>query len=171
MKKLTKKSLDELAEAMSVIPENEQKSYLGMYFGDCFWRCVAYIQSGGSSYSETSAASYALGYWTEQTGCAVSADYLLSNSGAGMDLSSAKSYVQANSMGAQIIYVDPSKISWYGSQGISSMGTHHAIVVTGANKDSNGIVVSYNVFDPQNAVGFTISLNESGQGNSSYWIY
>ena len=43
MKEFTKKSLDELAQTMKVIPEDERKNYWGMYGNDCFWRNVLFL--------------------------------------------------------------------------------------------------------------------------------
>ena len=65
MKKLIKKSLDELAKTMDVISEEEQSCYWGMdrYENDCFWWCVAYLSSSGAPVSEAIVAGLAEEYF------------------------------------------------------------------------------------------------------------
>lgn len=171
MKKLTKKSLDELASTMSIIPKSELNSMIGMYGNDCFWRCVSYLNTG--AITESAAASYALDYWTSQMGGAsISADYMLSTYGAGMSYSDARSYAQTHGLQRQIIFVEPSRISYYQSNGYNSVGSAgHAIVVSSAIRNSNGDTTGYNVYDPQNNLSFTIGLSESGQNNGTHWVY
>ncbi|MFV0507365.1 MAG: hypothetical protein ACK5L5_11810, partial [Bacteroidales bacterium] len=63
MKKLTKKSLDELAEIMPVIGESEQRKFMGgLDPKDCVWRCIAYLMSCGGDYSAEAGMGYARGY-------------------------------------------------------------------------------------------------------------
>ena len=59
-KKATKKSLDELRKIMPVLSEGQQREYVGrsgsnncVFDGvnDCWWRVMAYLQSGGTQYS------------------------------------------------------------------------------------------------------------------------
>ena len=59
---MTRESLDELAENMPIISFEEQESYYGSNDTDCFWRCVAYLASGGQQYDEYSASCYAIDY-------------------------------------------------------------------------------------------------------------
>jgi hypothetical protein len=172
MKKLTKKSLDELAKTMNVIPEDERDNYWGMYENDCFWRCVAWLETGDSS--EAAAASYALAYWADMMGGnTVNAHSILSTGGAGMRLSDAADYAKKNSLGSnQIICVDPDNISYYQNNNLESIsGANHAIVITGEINDSNGQLTGYNVYDPQSNVNFTISAFEASNNNSSYFVH
>ena len=48
-RKATKKSLDELRKIMPVLSENEQRGRIGGH--DCWWRVMAYLQSGGTNYT------------------------------------------------------------------------------------------------------------------------
>ncbi len=57
MKKLIKLKLEEMIKTMSVVPKEELSGYVGMYDGDCFWRCVVYLNTG--SWSEEAATSFA----------------------------------------------------------------------------------------------------------------
>src|SRR5690554_6566715 len=96
----------------------------------------------------------------------------LSTYGAGMSYSDARSYAQTHGLQRQIIFVDPSRISYYQSNGYSSVGSAgHAIVVSSAIRNSNGDTTGYNVYDPQNYLSFTIGLSESGQNNGTHWVY
>lgn len=98
MKKLTKQSLDELARTMYVIPESEMDCIIGMYGNDCFWRCVAYMDSGGRMYSSAAAESYALEFYTNAVygsypGSSSYANTYLSQNGAGVNISIIQSYI------------------------------------------------------------------------------
>jgi hypothetical protein len=101
MRKLTKQNLDELAKTMNVIPEQEQRSHMGMYIDDCFWRCVAYILEGRND--EEAAEIYAQSYYAKmfaETGNSSSPYYVeqyLRQYGAGMDTGSMMSYVASHS--------------------------------------------------------------------------
>ena len=51
-RKITKATLDELEKEMAPLTEQEQQAHLGgtrYDEGDCFWRCIAYFQSGGDT--------------------------------------------------------------------------------------------------------------------------
>ncbi|SFL04984.1 hypothetical protein SAMN05216357_111108 [Porphyromonadaceae bacterium KH3CP3RA] len=163
MKKLTKKSLDELAKTMSVIPENEQENYWGMYNNDCFWRCVAYMASGGTSFSPAVAESYALDYYTNGVhsnlpGVSSYVDTYLNLHGAGMSIGGIQDYIRyAVSQGS---YTGPSSsgeyIGFFNTNNISSYnstGGHHAVIVRNMNSDG-----SLDIFDPQNPQGGTIRI-------------
>ena len=52
-------NIDSIITEMSVIEGELLRSIVGGYDNDCFWRCIAYIESGGTSYSEADAARYA----------------------------------------------------------------------------------------------------------------
>ncbi|MDR2037750.1 MAG: hypothetical protein LBQ60_07495 [Bacteroidales bacterium] len=167
MKKLTltKKSLDELAKTMDVIPESERDNYWGMYDGDCFWRCVAYLS--GAGISESAAASYATGYYASQYSgsdaekIAQATSYLAQN-GAGMNLADARNYAQANMVGnnnQQLLWINPDKFNYYGENGYGAIAPNvgHYVILTFSNNGSPMIV------DPQNGVSFYTSSSEINQ--------
>ena len=160
MKKITKKSLDELARTMSVIPDPEMEDYWGMYDGDCFFRCIAYMESGGQFYDEPDAASYALSFWTDRIGCSVSAAINLAYNGAGMgnsDRAAYKEWAQSNSM-----YSVDRSLGWiaYFNYG-NNQG--HAIIVKSIDT-ANG---TCEIFDPQNNTSSSnVPVNEI-----TYWGY
>ena len=162
MRKLTKLNLEEMIKTMSVVPKEELSGYVGMYDGDCFWRCVAYLNTG--SWSEEAAASFALSYWTNAYGANSSgADYQLSTYGAGMSLGDARNYVNANNLGRKILYINPDNISYYQNNGYSSyMNGSHAVIL------ESSFFGGYNVYDPQSNTRFTISTSESATSNGTY---
>ena len=52
MRKLKKISLKELEKEAICLDESELRLYMGGYDpNDCWWRCIAYINSCGSNYS------------------------------------------------------------------------------------------------------------------------
>jgi len=149
MKKLTKQSLDELAKTMSVIPESDLSGIVGAYWGDCFWRCVAYVNSGGSSYSESAAESYAYGYFSSTWGSYTNG--YLASFGAGVTLSQMVDYRSSlgsayNNYAGKIIVFNTNDVNNY-----SPTNTMHAVILISRN--SNG----YYVFDPQQSAYLTIS--------------
>jgi hypothetical protein len=132
--------------------------YSGWYDGDCFWRCVSYIESGDRS--KEAAASYALIYMAGLHGHE-NAPSILNKEGAGISIEDAKNYAKVNSIGGarhdRIWWVNPDYISWYQYNGFHTIGGGHYIVYKSTNK--NG---SYNVYDPQLDVSFSISQMEAG---------
>jgi hypothetical protein len=154
MKKLRKLDLNELAKAISVIPESELSGIVGAYNGDCFWRCVASILNGGGPVSEVAAASYALDYFTGNLGSSHYTDYYLSISGAGISIANARNYVQENSMGGKIVFFFPNEVSAYSNAGYESMSGagHYAVAIGGSI-----------IYDPQLGQYFDVS-NDMNQG-------
>jgi hypothetical protein len=145
MKKLTKKTLDELAETMTVINEDEKLQITGGYYNDCFWRCVAYMQSGGASYSEQIAESYAQSFFSSQWG-AYTECYLMSF-GSGMTTSQIRSYITSLVQSGNYSTSSLGFIARFNTNNIScyeSTNTMHAVIVTSINADG-----SYDIFDPQ----------------------
>lgn len=156
MKKLTKQGLDELARTMLVIPESDLNGIVGAYNNDCFWRCIAYVNSNGSSYSEYAAESYAYGYFSSTLG-AYTNGYLASF-GAGMTISQMVDYRNSlgsayNNYAGKIIVFNTNDVSNY-----NPTNTMHAVVLISRN--SNG----YYVFDPQQSAYLTISETSKVSG-------
>ena len=164
--KLTKKSLDELARTMDVIPEEEQENYWGMYDGDCFWRCVAYLSSGGSPVTEMTVDSLAFDYFIQKYGFYGAVNHLSATYDASIDINDAKAYAQANSIGGmgneQIFWINPSMINAYASQGYYSIGNGigHYVVY----KRSTG--TGYEVYDPQLQQTFHITNVEGANSQA-----
>ena len=68
-KKLRRLSFDLMQSEMSVINnESILRGIVGRYRDDCFWRCISYLESNGSSYSESAAASYADAHFGPEAG-------------------------------------------------------------------------------------------------------
>ena len=63
MRKLKKISLKELEKEAICLDESELRLYMGGYDpNDCWWRCIAYINSCGSNYSADDAMEMAREY-------------------------------------------------------------------------------------------------------------
>lgn len=168
MKKLTKKSLDELAKTMSVIDKSEQNSYWGMYSDDCFWRCVGYMETGLTNITESMAESYALSYFANSLGGYSGTDSYIDSRGAGMSLAEIQKYLEyaktsgvytASSKGQYIAYFKTNDVRDYRdtSNMSSSKANAHAVVVLDENPDG-----SIHIFDPQLEEFRTISSIEAG---------
>jgi len=175
MKKLTKQSLDELARMMSVIPESDLNGIVGAYYNDCFWRCIAYVNSGGSSYSEADAAGYANAFFASAWGGYTEA--YLTSFGAGMSSSQINDY-SAMMMSAGIFSLSEisngtsfafnnqtGKLKDGGSLMVrfnNASGGDHIVIVTKVNSDG-----SMEYFDP--STGKSESL-AAGQYSGLYSI-
>lgn len=61
-RQLRRLDFDLIQAEMSVIDGELLRNIVGGYKNDCFWRCIAYIESGKSSYSESDAAYFADSY-------------------------------------------------------------------------------------------------------------
>jgi hypothetical protein len=151
MKKLTKKSLDELAKTMSVIDESEQDTYWGRYENDYFWRCVAYLKGDGTS--EEAAESYAEDYFSSLYG--LNTQSLLACYGAEVNNQQISSYSGLDNNKKKLIMgFPPSALSNYGFSG----DTNHLVVFKGTDSNGNPIM-----FCPQTNTSFTMSLSDYGQ--------
>lgn len=51
-KKLTRKTLDELAETMTILSKKEQMEVIGGLKNDCFFRCISFLMNGNGTDSE-----------------------------------------------------------------------------------------------------------------------
>jgi hypothetical protein len=108
---------------------------MGAYNNDCFFRCIAYIYSNGTSYSEAAAASYAYDFFANQYGYS-GINYLSATNNAGMTISQIQSYIaSAVSSGS---YTGSSSVGYIGMVSVSSVrGAYHAFVVKGKNPDGS----------------------------------
>jgi len=152
MKKLEKLTLKELGSELNFIGVVEAQRLNGGYDNDCFWRCVAYLQSGGASYTEASAEILALSYFGSDCG-----DYLSAN-GAGVtspDIATNATNLaidgnyHLNPSGAYIGMFNTNNISSYNATGMA-----HAVIVQCVNEDG-----SLEIFDPQDG-SYTIIPSE-----------
>lgn len=168
MKKLTKKSLEELAKTMTVISKSEQEGFWGMYKNDCFWRCVAYMDPKLKVVTEETAATYALDYYTnvvfsDSPNASECAKTYLTESGAGMSISAIQKYIAYQvkeekyhgvvSSGEYIAIFKINDISSY-----TATGEYHAVIVQSENSDG-----SLSIFDPQIHTYTKIPANEAGK--------
>ena len=161
MKNLTKKSLNELAMTMNVIPEDEQDNYWGMYDNDCFWRCVSWLKTG--DYSEAGAASYAFDFFVS----AYSYNGLIHLSAyndSGVDHADMRRFLTANGMVKgindpnQIVGVHhTSQLEYYRNNPNITPSSEHCLILKSKNSDG-----SFEMYDPQNNKHFTVSAIEAG---------
>ncbi len=145
-RKLTRLSLDELAKTMSYLTPEDQKSYIGGYKEDCFWRCVNWLKNGDVSeagaekianlyyafsnhYFDVDATSAAKEYYSEHT--------------ALTPWSVARNVFELGATySAFSMPTDKGYIAHVASEPGASYG--HGVVITGENPDG-----SYQYFDPQ----------------------
>ena len=152
MKRLTKKSLDELAKTMNVIPEAERTDYWGMYEEDCFWRCVSYKL--GTGISETAAAPYALDFFKNVVfqGVGSAAHAFLTEFGATVTPHQMLAYADQNALPRGIIGFPPEVLANYGF-----IGSGYHVVIYKGSANINGDV---NLFCPQTNTNFTMSFSD-----------
>lgn len=169
MKKLTKMSLEKLAKTMSVIPENEMNMYWGMYQGDCFWRCVAYILSGNPDFppTEADAEIYALQYTADKffNGNTEQAhEYLSSNSlGASIANSDAIDYAKNNTANLAGYGIVSLKIEDFPQLNLTPTGDNewHAVIL---QSSSNPDKVKF--YDPQGDQFIEVNKSDlTGEGD------
>ena len=140
-----KKSLDEMARTMIVIPEDEMKNYWGMYDNDCFWRCIAYLSSGGISYSESDAEYYARDYWMGKLGYNDALIHL-SAQGGDMSISDIEEFASTYSISG----VNLDCLRFPINQGTNVL---HAVILTGTEVIQG--ITFYNYFDPSTNTSFS----------------
>jgi hypothetical protein len=155
MKKLRKLDLDLMERELQVLDYDFTMGIIGgLDQNDCWWRCIAYLQSCGSSYSENNAMDLAQAYYGSNFD---SNNYAFSGNATDFN-NYVANYVTESYCSGRILIFDPSKTSsWSGSY-----GTDHAIIIT--NYDSQSGVYSY--FDPQSNQSGTMSaydVNQSGK--------
>jgi hypothetical protein len=160
MKTITKKSLDELARTMNVIPEDERENYWGMYDNDCFWRCVSWLQTG--DHSEAGAASWAYDWYVSEHGYS-GINHLSSTYDSAIDKSEMTSFLQAHSMltgsnaNNRIVGLQhTSDLEYYRNNSGIPAYQNHNIILKSVNPDG-----SCEMYDPQHNVTFTASASES----------
>ena len=145
---------------MPVLDEATQKSICGGYDpNDCWWRCIAYIKSCGTSYSADDAMKLASAYYGSSfsdSSYAFSGNYQdCSNYISGYVTNVKDSYCQNT-----ILVFNPNKIS--GWQGIS--GSSHAVIVQGYSGNY------VNVFDPQTGREANINVHELNGSGSGFYV-
>lgn len=162
MKKLTKMDIDALRETLPVLSREEQQMYTGMYSGDCFWKCVSYLNTGNAGSSD----SLALAYWEDRLG-SIDAAYDQVGYTAFVNNGEARAYLSSNggtpnTYGDHIAYVDVSKIGSYNYDdrldsnfhGIGVSSTFHYVVMLDFSGDT------WSAYDPDRNKYFTISSGE-----------
>jgi hypothetical protein len=161
MKKLRKLDLDLMERELQVLDYDFTMGIVGgLDPNDCWWRCVAYLQSCGSSYSANDAMALAQAYYGSSFD---TNNYAFV--GSRQDYANYISQYVVNSgdpycPGTILIY-NPGEIR----TGISG-SVDHAVIVTGRNGDN----ILY--FDPQKGISgsFNIDLLASGSGAFYYSV-
>lgn len=144
MRKLKKISLKELEKEAICLDDSELRLCMGGYDpNDCWWRCIAYINSCGSNYSADDAMAMAREYYGH-CGSTFNEDKY-GFTGSSSDLSGCFSYyfgsgVNCGSSSREIFVFNPNLME---GMGITPSGEYHAIVIT----RHEGSVMEY--FDPQ----------------------
>jgi natural product precursor len=160
MKKLTKLDIEALKKIMPVLEETEQSAVIGgLDPNDCWWRCIAYIKSCGTSFSSTDAMALASAYYGNNFS---STSYAFSG-----NLNDYQNYISnyvTNSGDTycinKILVFNPNLISgWTGANGLS-----HAVIVQGYS--GNSVIV----FDPQNNQSGTIDLFQLNSSGAGFYI-
>ena len=160
-----KLSLSDLATCVQVLEKNEQKQLFGgVDSHDCFWRCIAYIFSGGTNYSAGFAMGYARKYF----------DYLnrytekefdennYAMQGHRDDYKACVKYL-AQQLGytgerMQILTFDPNTVpGWNGEEGYK-----HSVIITGYSEDGKELYI----FDPKNGEYGTIKRKDIADGTA-----
>ena len=139
-------NIDSIITEMPVIEGELLRSIVGGYDNDCFWRCIAYIESGGTSYSEADAARYAEDFFEGK----------VENEGA-MSTQQMRDYISnrySSDSNFNLIQFDPSK-----APNTISGSYSHVVVPVEDLKDSNGNVIGFKVFDPQKKLTYEIPLS------------
>ena len=137
MKKMTKQTLDELAETLIVMEKSEQIIYNGKYYNDCFWRCVNRA-NGGDINDENAAEYYANSYYEPAYG--YNTQSLLNYYGSGTTAGEIREYVNSSStLHGKIAIFDPNSIPFYFES--SSTGLGHACFVKFHNPENKWMVL------------------------------
>ncbi|TKG93624.1 hypothetical protein EYV94_15355 [Puteibacter caeruleilacunae] len=161
MKKLNKLSLKEMENNFPVLQSKDIICVMGGYDPcDCIWRCLAYLDSCGTSYSAIDAENLASNYYGssfDSTNYGFEGSYSdMDNLGAGV-LGS----LWDDPLRNKILVFDPNTISGWQGNGSSS----HAVIIIGLNQNGDKWIVH----DPQNGQDGEISIAELNQ-TSGYMI-
>lgn len=160
-RKLTRESLAELAKRMPVLSEQMQMTYMGgLDPNDCVWRCIAYMNSCGTSYDPNAALAVASGYYGTSFD---PNNYAFSGTKTDLAATVSGSLSSSYCSGAILVF-DPSQTPGWSGNGTS----RHAIVITGYRMDNSGNAI-YDVVDPQ-AGGATSSIKASDLPSGSYSV-
>lgn len=150
-RKLRRINFDQIQTEMSVIDAEFLRSIIGGYQNDCFWRCIAYIESGGSSYSESDAAYYA------ETHFGSGVDLNKRTDGAGMTTEEMSNYITnrySSESNFNLVQFDPRK-----APGVPYGGVSHVVVPIKDITDKKGNVTAIKVYDPQKDTSYEIPAN------------
>lgn len=162
MKKLKKLNLDELKRVVPHMSVTEMQMISGGYDdGDCFWRCMAYLQSCGNNYNQDAAMqmaqqyygdnfdenNYALNVSAEEEGDDVRTQ--ISNIANGM-LGHSGNHCSGN-----ILFFDPDNVPGFTN---ANSGNMHAVLLNGVNMhdSENPDDWTYEIFDPQSDQSYSI---------------
>ena len=137
-RKLRRLDFDLIQAEMSVIDGELLRSIVGGYDNDCFWRCIAYLDSGGCSYSESDAAKYADSYYGSEAG--------LYYTGAGITTDKIEEYISHNYSGSTVHKLVEYDTSMAGQGQVGNLT--HTVVFQGERFNDNGEKVT-RIFDPQ----------------------
>ena len=161
MKRVTKKSLDELAQTMTVIPEFEKENYWGLYGNDCFWRCVSWLKN--RNITEADAAVYAYNFFNSEYDIVTAAYHLSTCNDAGVNDVQMRKFLNSNGMmvGSEannriIGLYHTSDLEYYRNHSEIQPYANHCIILKSVNP--NG---SCEMYDPQHDRHFTASKSEA----------
>ncbi|GHU63130.1 hypothetical protein FACS1894160_3240 [Bacteroidia bacterium] len=145
MRTLRKCDIESMERELPVLNEGLQMSIVGGYdAGDCWWRCMAFVKSGGTSATADQAMALAEEYSCYNGEEFDSGNYSMKGTKADCD-----NYISEFICGDSgvtnayaILTIDPELVPQWQSQGIS--GTSHSVIITGYTEDGDWIV-----YDPQ----------------------
>ena len=147
MRKVSISDLETLRKKFEIIENDSLEEMIGgLDSNDCWWRCIAYINSGGDNYTADDAYLMAETYHCLTGQSFDPANYAFS--GNGQDHKDCASQMLSGLSG-RILCFDTSGIpGWEGN------GTWHAVIVTGETGQN------INIFDPQQGASSTISRTD-----------
>ncbi len=156
--KLTKLGIEELRKTLPVLSREEQRGCTGGAGEDydCWWHCIAYVKSGGNSYSNADARALTQAYYGDN----FDPNYY-AFSGYVHDYDSyVANYVTCPDCGAYT----PSRIMTFKGDTISGWegksGLWHSVIITG--EDPNSVYV----FDPSRGVNDIIPKSDLDSKNN-----
>lgn len=139
MKNLKKLSIDSMMAVMPVLSNELQRSVVGGYQYDCFWRCLAYLDTSGKHYTEQDAEYYAEDYFGGSGS--------MHSNGAGVTDSQILEYQRDNfdRFSGLILQFNPE-----GVIGLNGEDLHMVIPLV---KHADG---SYSIYDPQQELYYVV---------------
>ena len=146
MKTLRKMDLEEMARTMRVIPQSELGSYLGAYGDECFWNCVAWLNTHDGS--DLAATMYATQYWTDTLGYYGAMNHLSTDGGQMLPYQVTDYASYASQMG----------IDLYGICYEKRTEGYHAVIFINQTK-FNGVTLYTTVYDPTTGLQYDTANN------------